>query len=137
MLSVWSPFHFDTSSKRHAGRSLFDSLFHDSIHDLHAQNLGVEYKKNEDESLSVSIDVPGIEEQDIKVEVSEQNVLSIRGERKTKTSSYTVNKSFSIPEEYDSSSIKAELRNGVLTITLPSLPVKSKESRKIAVTSVK
>ena len=136
MLSLWNPFVLDTnSSKKFTNRTLLDTLFSDSLVNTH--HWGIEYKKNEDGSLEVSVDVPGIVENDVVVEVTESNVLNIRGERKTKTSSYTVNKSFSVPEEYDTSAIKAELKNGVLTVTLPSLPVKTKESRKVPVTSVK
>ena len=140
MLSIWNPFLVSNSdSKRVPNRSLFDSFFYEPFEGSsnNSSRWGIEYKKNEDASLSVSIDVPGIEEKDIAVEVSEENILSVRGERKTKTSSYNVSKSFYIPDEYDSKDIKAELRNGVLTITVPSKPQKNKESVKVPITTVK
>jgi HSP20 family molecular chaperone IbpA len=134
MLSLWNNFGFD-HPRRFSNRGLFDSMVADSFGS--STHWGVEYKKAEDGTLEVAIDVPGIEEKDIVVEVSDQNVLQVRGERKTKTSTYTVNKSFSIPEEYDTVNIKAELKNGVLTVTLPTVPVKAKETKKVTVTVAK
>lgn len=131
MLSLWNNFGFD-HPRRLLNRSLFDGMVTDSFGSN--PHWGVEYKKAEDGTLEVAIDVPGIEEKDIVVEVNNQNVLQVRGERKTKTSTYTVNKSFSIPEEYDTANIKAELKNGVLTVTLSTVPVKNKETKKVTVT---
>jgi len=133
MLSLWSPFAADLANQRKLSR-LFNETFE---HAFSGSDWGLEYRKNEDGSLSVSVDLPGIEEQDIVVEFTEKNILSIRGERKTKTSSYSVNKAFQVPEEYDTDNVKAELRNGVLTITLQVKPQKSKETVKIPVTTVK
>jgi HSP20 family protein len=140
MLSIWNPFLVaNPESKRVPNRSLFDTFFYEPFEGIanNASRWGIEYKKNEDASLSVSIDVPGIEEKDITVEVSENNILSVIGERKTKNSSYTVNKSFHISDEYESKDIKAELRNGVLTVTVPSKPKKTKEAVKVTITTVK
>lgn len=127
MLSLWSPFYDDFyGSVGRNRKKLFDTNYHWDI----------EYKKKDDNSLAVSVDLPGIEEQDVSVEVTSDNILQIRGERKTSTSSYTVTKSFLVPEVYDADNIKAELKNGVLTLTLPPKQV-VKDIKKIAITSVK
>lgn len=139
MLSIWNPAFNNHLTAKKGSRTLFDSLFSDPFESLMTETsrFGVEYKKDEDGSLSVSVDVPGIEEKDIAVEITENNVLSVRGERKTKTSSYNVHKSFYIPEEYNTSAIKAELKNGVLTISIPEKEQKSKETIKVPVSTVK
>jgi HSP20 family protein len=135
MLSLWSPFGSEhLTARRNLNKQLFNAFFSDTFGN---SNLGIEYRKNEDGSLSVSVDLPGIEEKDIAVEFDEHHVLTITGERKTATSSYSVNKAFHVPEEYDTENIKAELKNGVLTIKLATKPQKSKEAVKIPVTSVK
>ncbi len=128
MLSLYNPFYLypeyslDKKSFRKDQKSFFD--------------WGVEYKKIEDNALAVSVDLPGIEEKDIQVEVTADNILQIKGERKTATSSHSVNKSFSLPESYDADHITAELKNGVLTLILPSKQV-TKNSKKIEVKSSK
>lgn len=143
MLSLWNPFIpvvRERSDSRISTKNYFDRLFEDTFatmtHDLlggHLTSLGIEQKKNEDGSLSVSIDIPGIKEEDITIEVQD-NVVNIKGERKTATSSYSVSKSLSIPEGYSSDDIKAELTNGVLTLGLAAKQLPQKEVKKIPIT---
>jgi len=140
MLSLWNPLIPEKtdrkmSSKNYLERLLtdpFETMFSDVFH----APVGMEYKKNEDGSLAIGVDVPGVKEEDINVEISADNILTVRGERKTATSSYSVTKAFSIPEGYSSEDIKAELKDGVLTLTLAGKPVQ-KEVKKIAITSSK
>lgn len=112
MLSLWKPYN------------LFFDVFDSSY--------GLEYKKKDDNSLDLAVDLPGVEEKDVSVEVTPDNYLHIKGERKTKTSSYTVSKTFFIPKQYDTDHILAELKNGVLSLTLPS-KVLGKENKKVNV----
>jgi HSP20 family molecular chaperone IbpA len=128
MLSLWNPFYTDVSRSRKKDllRDIFDTNYH----------WGAEYKRNDDGSLSVSLDLPGVEEKDISVEVTSDNLLQIRGQRKTATSSYSINKSFSVPDLYNTDHITAELKNGVLTFTLPTKQT-VKDVKKVAITSVK
>jgi HSP20 family protein len=127
MLSLWNPFYLYSDydrSKKPTNRGFFKETL----------DWGIEYKKTDDGSLAMSVDLPGIEEKDIEVEVTADNILQIRGERKTATSSYSVDKSFSVPEQYDTDKIVAHLKNGVLTLTLPSKQV-NKDVRKVLVSS--
>jgi HSP20 family protein len=111
MLSLWKSFD-----------SAFDSFY------------GVELKNREDKSLDVTIDLPGIDEKDINVEITPDNFLKIKGERKTKISTYSVSRSFYVPKHYDTANILADLKNGVLTLTLPSKS-QTKEGKKIVINS--
>lgn len=144
MLSLWNPFvpvARERSDSRISTKNYFDRLFEDTFatmaHDLFPTSwavMGVESKKNEDGSLAISVDIPGINEEDITIEVQD-NIVNIKGTRKTATSSYSVNKSFSIPEGYSSDDIKAELINGVLTLSLIGKPIPQKEVKKIPIIS--
>lgn len=144
MLSLWNPFipvTRERSDSRISTKNYFDRLFEDTFatmtHDLFTAPwaaIRTESKKNEDGSLAISIDIPGIKEEDIIIEVQD-NIVNIKGARKTATSSYTINKSFTIPEGYSSDDIKAELINGVLTFTLIGKSLPEKEIKKIPITS--
>lgn len=144
MLSLWNPFVpvvRDRSDSRISTKNYFDRLFEDTFatmaHDLFngpMGAIGIEQKKNEDGSLTVSVDIPGIKEEDITIEV-ENNIVHVKGERKTATSSYSVNKSLTIPEGYSSDDIRAELVNGVLTLNVAAKQLPQKEIKKIPITS--
>lgn len=144
MLSLWNPFipvARERSDSRLSTKNYFDRLFEDTFatmtHDLFSApwaGVGIENKKNEDGSLAISIDIPGIKEEDITIEVQD-NIVNIKGARKTAASSYTVSKSFTIPEGYSSDDVKAELIDGVLTLTMIGKQLPQKEVKKIPITS--
>ncbi|KAI2502068.1 small heat shock protein [Fragilaria crotonensis] len=74
-----------------------------------------------DDTVTLSVDVPGIKAQDLQVQI-EDNVVRINGERKTAGSESKVIRSFSIdPKTVDVDNIKANLDCGVLTLTAPKL----------------
>lgn len=144
MLTLWNPFVpviKERSDSRISTKNYFDRLFEDTFatmtQDLfgnHWAGIGIEQKKNEDGSLAVSIDIPGIKEENITIETID-NIVHVKGERKTATSSYLVNKSLTIPEGYSSDDIKAELVDGVLTITLAAKQLPQKEVKKIPIST--
>jgi len=80
--------------------------------------------------LVVTADLPGMTEEDIDVRV-ENNMLTIRGERKFEKSVNEDNflrveraygsfsRSFSLPNTVNTEAIKAEYRNGVLSVKMP------------------
>lgn len=85
----------------------------------------------EDENnVVLSVEVPGVEEKDIDVNV-ENNTLTVKGERKFEKEDKKENyhrierayggffRSFSIPHYVDVDKIEAEHENGVLKITMP------------------
>lgn len=103
----------------------FDQVFADFMSDM-----GLQYSENEDHTLTYSVDVPGIKEEDLTVEVSDYTV-NIKGMRKTNKSEYSVKKSFLIPKNYNPESLKAKLADGVLTITIEPKTETEKITRKI------
>jgi HSP20 family protein len=91
-------------------------------------NPAVEIVETEDEIL-LTAELPGLEEKDIQINV-EENLLSLTGERtleKKEESDYVrserwygkFSRSFRLPDTADAENIRAELKKGVLTITVP------------------
>jgi HSP20 family protein len=98
-----------------------------------------------DGNLILKAELPGMEEKDIELTL-EGNVLTLKGERKLdekeersnfrRVESYygSFSRSFSLPDTADRDKIKADYKNGVLTITIPhkaemkprEIPVSSK-----------
>ena len=76
--------------------------------------------------------VPGMNKENLTIEVEDGN-LTIKGEinkdsENSKAKSHTsINKSFIIPDSIDKSEIKAEIVDGILTM---SLPFKKKKDKK-------
>jgi len=144
MLSLWNPFVpvKSQSDGRISTKSYFDRLFEDTfehaLQDLYQipKGWGIESQKQEDGSLAISIDVPGIQESDLSMEIVD-NMLTIKGERKTATSKYSVNKSFTIPQGYNPDDIVAELSNGVLSIKMAAKLPPAKEVKKIPIITSK
>ena len=96
--------------------------------------------------LVVKADLPDVNEKDIDVRV-ENNLLTIRGERKVEKSVSEENflrvertygafsRSFSLPNTVNSEAIGADYKNGVLTVTLPKREESKPRQVKVDVTS--
>jgi len=94
------------------------------------------------EGIAVKAELPGVDRSDIDIQV-ENNVLTLRGERKrekevktenlcrTERSYGTFSRSFTLPITVDTEHIKAEYKDGVLHVTLPK--VEEAKPRKIKV----
>lgn len=90
-------------------------------------------------NLVLRADLPGMTEKEIDLKL-EGNTLTLKGERKMesedKNTSYhrvesfygSFTRVFRLPETVDSEKIKADFKNGVLTVTIPQKPeVKPRE----------
>jgi HSP20 family protein len=83
----------------------------------------------DEQGLRLKLEVPGIEEKDLDVRI-ENNVLSIRGERKFEKEEKEENfhrierrygsfsRSFTLPNTVDAEKVSADYTNGVLTLQL-------------------
>ena len=104
--------------------------------------------ENENE-LVLKADLPEVELKDIDIQI-EQGTLSIKGERKFEKAEgkgagyHRIERSygqfqryFSLPETVDSDKVKADYKNGTLTITLPKKEVAKPKSIRVDVNNGK
>lgn len=72
--------------------------------------------------------LPGLNKDNLKVSI-EDSILSIVGEFKSERNSYQVNRSYKLMEDIDTSNIVADIKDGVLKITLPFQQEKKKTKK--------
>lgn len=130
-IARWEPFRGLSTLHDQVNRLFNDTMFRgqgeESALTTWAPAVDIYETPNE---LVVKADLPDVEEKDIDVRV-ENNLLSIRGERKFEKSvsednylrverSYgSFSRSFSLPNTVNTESIHADYKNGVLTVNLP------------------
>jgi len=110
----------------------FDDLFSDFFGartDNGAWAPAVDIEEQED-GYTVTADVPGLAQKDVKVTLQD-NVLTLHGERKAETSEKkrgthriertygAFSRSFALPSAVDAEKVKAEYKDGVVTVTIP------------------
>lgn len=104
----------------------------------------------DEKQYTITVEVPGVDAESLRVDL-EKNVLTIQGEKKSvheeksggengNYSFYRMERSYgsfkrvlSLPEDVDAESIKADQKDGVLTITLPRKAELLPEQRTIAI----
>jgi HSP20 family protein len=86
--------------------------------------------KDHENRLEVRCDLPGVDKDDVDVTVSD-NVLTVKGEKKGETEdkdgdyyrkeswSGSFQRSVQLPDSVNTEKAEAEMKNGVLTLTLP------------------
>ena len=99
-----------------------------------------------DEAVSVSAELPGMEEKDVEVTLDDR-ALTVKGEKKqereeNKRNYYLSERSYGqfqrtipLPEGIDKDKAKAQFKKGVLTVTLPKTAMAKKDRKRIAVSS--
>ncbi len=92
----------------------------------------------------ISVEVPGVMEEDVQVEVS-GNTMTIRGEKRQEKeekekSYYRMERSYgsfqrvlSLPEDVDQEGIKASFKKGVLSVTIPRKSLPGSQAKQIAI----
>lgn len=93
-----------------------------------------------DTQYIIIMEVPGFDKNQIKIKVN-GNKLFIKGDIKEKNkdddSNIYMNKNFnyviSLYEDVDQKNISSNLKNGILTITLPRTPIKEADAREIPI----
>lgn len=108
--------------------ALFDTLFRG--YEPPAQSWRRLAARETKDALLVTLDVPGMNEEDILVEIHD-DVLTIRGAKKSESkveehlvraAGLKFEKSFSLPYPVDTETAEATVKDGVLEISLPKVP---------------
>jgi len=97
-----------------------------------------------DKTYTIEVEVPGVDEKDIKVEIV-NDTLTIRGEKRHEKEEhdknyYRMERSYgafqrvlSLPEDADQDGVAAVFKNGVLTVTMPRMAAEQTNVRQIEV----
>lgn len=138
-MEPWKPFREMISL-----RDAMDRLFEDSVITPKTGGTGmpkIDIKDKKD-SLLIRAELPGIAEEDVDVEISD-GVMTISGESKEEkekeeegyyykeSHSGTFSRSFALPSEVVGEKAVADMKNGVLSITIPK--IEPKKATKIKV----
>jgi HSP20 family protein len=101
----------------------------------------VEVKEN-GKTYTVSVELPGLDEKDVKVEV-EDDVLSISGEKKVERSdekthfserSYgSFTRAFTLPSDADGKAVEAQFAKGELNISIPKTAAATPRVKQVAI----
>jgi HSP20 family protein len=139
-LTLWDPFR---------GLRRREDLFEDLFRDVFGRGEPAlmeppaEVAESEDE-VTVKMAVPGVEKDQLQISVSD-SMLSVRGETRKETEEKKKNyyrqeirygafqRAVGLPAEVDADKAKADLKNGMLTVTLPK--AKQAKARQIKVES--
>ncbi|XP_021720879.1 17.4 kDa class I heat shock protein-like [Chenopodium quinoa] len=103
--------------------------------------------KETPEAHVFKVDLPGLKKEEVKVEVEEGRILQISGERskeqeekndkwhRVERSSGKFLRRFRLPENTKMDEVKADLDNGVLTVTISKVEEKKPEVKSIDISS--
>ncbi|KAK1409405.1 hypothetical protein QVD17_35931 [Tagetes erecta] len=140
-LDVWDPFEgfpFNTNNFR----SLSDQVRSSETSSF--VNTNIDWKET-DNAHVFKADVPGLKKEEVKVEVEDDRVLQISGERnkevedkgdtwhRVERSSGKFVRRFRLPENAKVDQVKAAMENGVLTVTVPKVEVKKRDVKSIQI----
>src|SRR5579862_1003785 len=145
-ITRWDPFHNLSTLQEQVNRLFEGSLPRGSDNSaLTTWVPAVDIYETENE-LVLKADLPDVNEKDLDIRV-ENNMLTIRGERKfeqkVKEDNYlriertygSFSRSFGLPNTVNNEGIKADYKNGVLTIELPKRAESKPRQVKVNVTT--
>ncbi|XP_021278934.1 18.1 kDa class I heat shock protein-like [Herrania umbratica] len=137
-LDVWDPFKdFPFSSSSLTTHTPETSTF---------INTRIDWKETP-EAHVFKADLPGLKTEEVKVEIEDDRVLQISGERnvekedkndtwhRVERSSGKFMRRFRLPENVKMDQVKAFMENGVLTVTVPKGEVKKPDVKAIEISS--
>jgi HSP20 family protein len=142
----WEPFRETDAMLRRIGAMDFDRFprFVAGNGDKSAEWSPAADISETDKEYLVKAELPGVKREDVKV-THDDGVLSIEGERKYETDDKsekthrverffgTYARSFSLPDDADAKSIRAETKDGVLNVHIPKLKVEKPKAVQIKV----
>jgi HSP20 family protein len=131
-LTKWNPLFADLTATRDRLNRLFG---HDDLWDTEGVTTGGEWTPAVDvieneHALTIKAELPGIDAKDVAVTV-DNNILTLKGERHAEKEVKKENyhrveraygrfaRSFALPAFADAEKVKADFKNGLLTVTIP------------------
>jgi HSP20 family protein len=99
----------------------------------------------DDKNMYIHAELPGMEKADVKVTVSDDGILTIKGEKKKEEKKETKNyvrmetnygsftRSFTLPPNVKSDAIDGNFEKGILNLTLPKTEVKKPAEQEVAI----
>jgi len=100
---------------------------------------------DDEKTVFVNVELPGIDKKDVKISVHENNILTIKGEKKTelkdeKKNFYRMERTYgsfcrtvALPAEVNADKTKAKYENGILNVELPKLEPAPKAEKMIEI----
>ena len=98
----------------------------------------------DDGAYRIAMELPGVAEEDIHLSVDD-GVVTVKGEKKAsreeKGESWyfserqfgSFSRSFRLPQDADASAVKAEMKDGLLTVTVPKKALEAPKSTRIPI----
>ncbi|SEO54662.1 HSP20 family protein [Salinihabitans flavidus] len=99
---------------------------------------------SDDGAYKIAMELPGVEDADLDLTV-DNGVVSVRGEKKTSREEEgetwyfserqygAFSRSFRLPADADEAGVKADLKDGVLTITVPKKGPETKAAKSVKI----
>lgn len=142
--SIFDPFSWDPFPSHFLSSDL-DAPFRQLYRDASSvANTQVDWKETPDAHI-FKADLPGLKKEEIKVQVEDGKVLSISGERSKEVTEKKENwhrmershgsflRRFRLPDNAKPDDMKAQVENGVLTITVPKIEQPKPEIKTISI----
>ncbi|XP_059626553.1 17.5 kDa class I heat shock protein-like [Cornus florida] len=133
-LDVWEPFNFKDFPFSSSSSNEVSALV----------NTRVDWKETPDAHV-FKADLPGIKKEEVKVQIEDDRVLQISGERNVEKedknnrwhmverSGGKFMRSFRLPENARTDQVKASMENGVLTVTVPKEEAKKPDVKSVEI----
>ncbi|KDP42164.1 hypothetical protein JCGZ_02894 [Jatropha curcas] len=137
-LDIWDPFKDFPFPSSSSSSSLFPRETSAFV------STRVDWKETP-EAHVFKADLPGIKKEEVKVEIEDDRVLQISGEKhmekedkndtwhRVERSSGKFSRRFRLPENAKIDQVKASMENGVLTVTVPKAEVKKPDVKAIQI----
>ncbi len=100
-----------------------------------------------DDAYRIAVELPGVDEEDIDLSI-EDGVVTLKGEKRTEREEKgetwffserqygMFSRSFRLPPDADAEGVDAQLKHGVLTVTIPKAKPAKSESSKVKIRKV-